>query len=53
MVGATHTPPDPGTMCTMQYLLTPSTLQLAEPLGDRVVLDVGSGKTLVLGVPPM
>ena len=53
VVGATHTPPDPGTMCTMQYLLTPSTLQLAKPIGDRVVLDVVSGKTLVLGVPPM
>lgn len=53
VVGATHTPPDPGTMCTMQYLLTPSTLPLAAPLGDRVVLDVVSGKTLLLGVPPM
>ena len=53
VVGATHTPPDPGTMCTMEYLLTPSTVQLAEPLGDRVVLDVVSGKTLLLGVPPM
>ena len=53
VVGATHTPPEPGTMCTMQYLLAPSTLQLTEPLGDRVVLDVVSGKTLVLGVPPM
>jgi hypothetical protein len=53
VVGATHTPPDPGTICTMQYLLAPSTLELAEPLGDRVVLDVVSGKTLVLGVPPM
>jgi hypothetical protein len=52
VVGATHTPPDPGTICTMQYLLTPSTLQLAEPLGDRVVLDVVSGETLLLGVPP-
>ncbi|WP_353508642.1 hypothetical protein [Intrasporangium sp.] len=53
VVGATHTPPDPGTMCTMQYLLTPSTLKLSQPLGARVVLDVVSGKTLVLGVPPM
>ena len=52
VVGATHTPPDPGTICTMLYLLTPSTLQLAEPLGDRVVLDVVSGETLLLGVPP-
>ena len=53
VVGATHTPPDPGTMCATVYLLTPSTLQLSQPVGDRVVLDVVSGKTLLLGVPPM
>ena len=51
VVGATHLPPNPGAMCTDQYLSTPSTLQLDQPLGDRVVLDVVSGGTLIFGVP--
>ena len=51
VVGGTFTPPDPGTMCTMQYLLTPTVLNLAKPLGDRVVIDIASGSPRYLGVP--
>ncbi|WP_353353320.1 hypothetical protein [Intrasporangium sp. DVR] len=51
VVGGTHTPPDPGTVCTMQYLLAPSVLRLAHPLGERVVIDIASGAPRHLGVP--
>ncbi|AXG12402.1 hypothetical protein [Intrasporangium calvum] len=51
VVGGTFTPPDPGTMCTMQYLLTPTVLHLAKPLGDRLVIDIASGSPRYLGVP--
>lgn len=51
VVGGTFTPPDPGTMCTMQYLLSPTVLQLREPLGERVVIDIASGAPRFLGMP--
>ncbi|MDV3220161.1 hypothetical protein [Intrasporangium sp.] len=51
VVGGTHTPPEPGTMCTAQYLSAPTVLQLEKPLGDRIVVDVLSGRPRLLGVP--
>jgi hypothetical protein len=51
VVGGTHTPPDPGTVCTAQYLSAPTVLRLSEPLGERVVIDAASGQPRFLGVP--
>jgi hypothetical protein len=53
IVGGTHTPMPPGTVCTSQYLSTPMEITLAKALGDRVVIDVVSGTPRFLGVPFM
>jgi len=50
VVGGTHTPAPPGTMCTEQYLSTPATVSLAKPLGNRIVVDVVSGAARFPGV---
>ncbi|SCF35471.1 hypothetical protein GA0074695_5987 [Micromonospora viridifaciens] len=38
--------------CTQQLVLKPTSVTLKAPLGDRVVLDVGSGAPLRLGQAP-
>jgi hypothetical protein len=43
VVGATFAPPEPGTACTAQLRVTPVTLTLSRPLGDRPVISVTTG----------
>ena len=50
VVGGTHTPPSAGSFCTSNQLSTLSTLTLAKPLGDRVVMDVVTGQPRFVGI---
>ena len=49
VVGGTVRPPGPDVVCTAMLRLAPVTVDLAKPLGERVVLDVASGRPLILG----
>lgn len=49
VVGGTSRLQDGVQACTDQLVLLPVTVDLKRPLGDRVVLDVVSGRPLVLG----
>lgn len=43
VAGATFAPPQPGSACTSQLIVTPATLTLSRPLGDRPVISVTTG----------
>lgn len=52
VVGGSVTPPDPGTACTAQLIITPVTVTTKAPVGTRPILDVLSGRALLKSYAP-
>jgi len=52
VVGGTTPPPPPGQACPAYYQSRTVLLHLSRPLGARPVIDIGSGRQLLAGVPP-
>ncbi len=51
VVGGSYDEPPAGTVCTGVGLMTPATVRLSQPLGNRPVIDVVSGTPRYVGVP--
>ena len=51
IVGGSYDEPPAGTTCSGVGLMTPATVRLSSPLGDRPVIDVVTGTPRFVGVP--
>ena len=51
VVGGSYDAPPAGTACPGVGLMTPATVRLSRPLGDRPVIDVVTGTPRYVGVP--
>jgi hypothetical protein len=51
VVGGSYDAPPAGTACSGVGLMTPATVRLSRPLGDRPVIDVVTGTPRYVGVP--
>lgn len=52
VIGGSVTPPDPGTACTAQLVVTPVTVTTKAPVGARPMIDVLSGRALTKTYAP-
>ncbi|WP_323097724.1 hypothetical protein [Intrasporangium sp. YIM S08009] len=51
VVGGSYDEPPAGSVCTGVGLMTPATVRLSSPLGDRPVIDAVTGTPRYVGVP--